>query len=276
VPAVAAVVLVAVFAPLAPAQTVVAPGTVVRWSVPGATSCGMAGERWEPVGAVGDEVCLYAVDLLREPGPLNAEAWVGGARRTAVLRVEGYPYEVQHIEIADEGKVNLSPADLARANRESARVGELWGLRSARRFTLPLAPPLEHLPKGGRFGARRFFNGEPRSPHTGVDYRADPGTPVLSVAAGTVVLAEEHFFSGKSVFVDHGDGLISMYFHLSGLAVQAGDEVGRGEVLGLVGSTGRATGPHLHFGLRWHGARIDPAFLLEPVAKVPAVGLGAR
>jgi murein DD-endopeptidase MepM/ murein hydrolase activator NlpD len=179
---------------------------------------------------------------------------------------------VQHIELQDDSQVNLSPASLERARRETARVEALWSLRTPRRFTLPLAPPLEKLPAGGRFGSRRFFNGEPRSPHSGADYAAAQGTPVLAVAPGRVVLAADHFFSGKSVFVDHGDGLLSMSFHLSGLAVAEGDEVAAGEILGLVGATGRATGPHLHFGLRWRGARVDPADLLRAPEGLPALG----
>jgi murein DD-endopeptidase MepM/ murein hydrolase activator NlpD len=93
------------------------------------------------------------------------------------------------------------------------------------------------------------------------------------VADGTVVIAEDLFFTGKAVFIDHGDGLVSMYFHFSELKVQAGQDVKKGETLGLVGSTGRATGPHLHLGVRWHGARIDPQILLDDPAKIPAIGL---
>ncbi|MEM1250263.1 MAG: M23 family metallopeptidase, partial [Acidobacteriota bacterium] len=131
-------------------------------------------------------------------------------------------------------------------------------------FQLPLAQPLERLPRGGRFGARRIINGEPRSPHTGADYAANQGTPVLAAADGVVRLAEEHFFGGNSVFLDHGDGLITMYLHLHEIFVDPGESVTRGSVIGTVGSTGRSTGPHLHFGIRWRGARVDPAFLLQP------------
>jgi murein DD-endopeptidase MepM/ murein hydrolase activator NlpD len=94
----------------------------------------------------------------------------------------------------------------------------------------------------------------------------------LSVADGTVGVAEDLFFTGKAVFVDHGNGLVSMYFHLSEIKVQAGQDVKKGETLGLVGATGRLTGPHLHFGARWHNARIDPQFLLDDPAKIPAFG----
>lgn len=250
------------------AAATVRPGGLVRWSGAGTTLCRLQGETFPPAG----ETCVYPVDLLADPGTLTVERRAGGEWREARVRVGEYPYPVQHLRIEDEGKVNLSPEDLARARSESARVGKLWDLRTERRFRLPLAPPLDDLPAGGRFGARRFFNDQPRSPHSGADYSVPAGTPVKAVADGRVVLAADHFFSGKSVFLDHGDGLVSMYFHLSGVAVEEGEEIRRGEILGTVGATGRATGPHLHFGLRWRGARIDPSLLLEPVESLPAVG----
>jgi murein DD-endopeptidase MepM/ murein hydrolase activator NlpD len=250
-----------------PAATIVRPGGVVRWGGEGTSGCGMDGERWPAL----DATCFYPVDLLAREGEVAVERWVGDERSAARVRVGDYPYAGQHLTLEDDRHVHLSPEDLARSEREAARVAELWGRRTPRRFTLPLAPPLAALPAGGRFGARRVINGEPRSPHTGADYAAAAGTPVLAVAPGRVVLAEEHFFAGKSVFIDHGDGLISMSFHLSGLAVAVGDEVAAGEIVGLVGSSGRATGPHLHFGLRWRGARVDPALLLAPPDRLPAL-----
>lgn len=243
------------------------PGGVVRWSGEGTERCGMEGSEWPALG----ETCWYAIDLLHQPGPVRLSRWRRGARERADVRVTDYPYPVQRIEIADEGQVYLSAADLARHRREQAAVGALWSLRGPPRFTLPLAPPLDPLPAGGRFGARRIFNGEPRSPHGGADFTAAAGTPVRAVADGRVALAAEHFFAGKSVYLDHGDGLISMYFHLSGIAVEEGQEVRRGERIGAVGATGRATGPHLHFALRWRGARIDPGLLLGDPAAVPRV-----
>jgi len=240
----------------------VAPGGVVRWSGEGTTACAMEGERWEPRG----ETCWYPIDLLHPAGPVEVSRWRAGHQEGARVVVTDYPYPVQHIEIKDDSKVNLSSKDLARARREGKAVGALWSRRGPALFDLPLAPPLDPLPEGGRFGSRRFFNGEPRSPHTGADYHAAAGTPVHAVADGVVALAANHFFSGNSVFLDHGDGLITMYFHLSEIDVAEGERVTRGQVLGKVGSTGRATGPHLHFGIRWHGERIDPDMLLDPSA----------
>ncbi len=249
-------------------QATAPPGSLVRWPGDEPGRCGRGGRRWAPI----DGVCWFPIDLLESASSIEVWKEAAGERRTATVRIADYPYPVQRITIQDESRVNLSPEDSARAARESERIGALWSADGPRRFTLPLAPPLDDLPSGGRFGSRRFFNDQPRSPHTGADFAADSGTPVKAVAAGTVVLADDLFFSGKSVFVHHGDGLITMYFHLSELAVAEGDEVERGQIVGEVGATGRATGPHLHFGVRWRGARVDPELLLGAPESVPSVG----
>jgi len=191
-----------------------------------------------------------------------------GRPEETTFRVGPYPYPVQHLTVP-ESMVKLSEENLARVDKEQRRVAGLWRRGGLPQFTLPLAPPLRVLPEGGRFGSRRFFNGEPRSPHSGADYRAPRGTAVHAVATGVVALAEEHFFAGNGVFIDHGDSMVSMYFHLAELRVVEGQNVERGQVVGTVGATGRATGPHLHFGIRWRGARIDPQLLFGPVDRVP-------
>lgn len=239
---------------------VVGPGQLVRWSAPGTVACRHAQTTWEPLG----ETCWYPVDLLAASGVRVVERRRDGRWESALVRVGEYPYSVQRLEIRDRSKVDLSTGDLERARREGRRVAALWSRVTRRRFTLPLKTPLAQMPVSGRFGARRVINGEPRSPHSGADYRADAGTPVRAAADGTVVLAEEHFFAGNSVFLDHGDGLITMYFHLAEISVASGQDVAAGQTLGRVGSTGRSTGPHLHFGARWRGARVDPELLLHP------------
>ena len=110
----------------------------------------------------------------------------------------------------------------------------------------------------GAFGRRRVINGRPRNPHSGEDIAAPTGANVLATNDGIVRLTVDHFFSGKGIFVDHGLGLHSMYFHLSEISVVEGQFVRRGEVIGQVGASGRATGPHLHWGIRLNGARVDP------------------
>jgi murein DD-endopeptidase MepM/ murein hydrolase activator NlpD len=249
------------------AALAVAPGGLVRWPGEGVEGCGWQGQNWLPI----DSVCWYPIDLLTPEGPLEIFRVVDGRREETTISVAAYPYKVQRITLEDDSQVNLSAEDLARVKREQKRISTLWGRRGPRRFALPLEAPLESLPAGGRFGDRRFFNDQPRSPHTGADYAADEGVPVLAVADGTVALADDFFFSGNSVFLDHGDGLITMYFHFSEILVEEGDEVRRGQVIGKVGQTGRATGPHLHLGIRWRRARVDPTLLLAPVAEIPIV-----
>lgn len=245
----------------------VSPGTLVRWPGEGVERCGQGDRSWLPLNGE----CWYAIDLLAGEGPTEVARWRGGQREVSPIRVGAYPYEVQYITLEDDSQVQLSDENLRRVQRENAQIAALWNIETERRFDLPLGPPLANLPQGGRFGVRRFFNNQPRSPHTGADYSAAAGTPILSLGAGTVALTGDFFFPGKSVFVDHGDGLISMYFHLSGMAVEKGDVVARGEILGLVGQSGRATGPHLHVGVRWHGARIDPRLLFESPEDLPAI-----
>jgi murein DD-endopeptidase MepM/ murein hydrolase activator NlpD len=235
----------------------VRPGGVVRWPGDDLGSCAMGKQSWLPL----DGTCFYAIDLLQAAGPLTLARTRGGVHERTRVRVGKYDYPVQRLTLPRD-EVELSPETLARVRRESGEIARLWGRSGPRRFTLPLRPPLDPLPEGGRFGSRRIINGLPRSPHSGMDFTAPAGEPVLATADGTVVLVGDHFFGGRSVFVDHGDGLISMYMHLSRVTVVEGAEVKRGQPLGAVGSTGRATGPHLHFGLRWHGARVDPALLL--------------
>jgi len=118
------------------------------------------------------------------------------------------------------------------------------------------------------WGARRIINGQPRAPHTGVDYSADPGTPVVAANAGRVALVAEYFFPGRLIVLDHGLGLFTLYFHLERVDVRDGERVERGQPIGAVGASGRATGPHLHFGAKLGRARIDPAALLSlPLAE---------
>ncbi len=247
-------------------QRTVRPGTVVRWAGAGIERCGIGERRFAPVS----DACLYPVDLLRPAGPLVLTRWREGRRERVRVRVGPFDYPVQRLRLPRR-MVELSREDAARVRLEQAQVAPLWTRDGPRLFTLPLGAPLDPLPAGGRFGSRRLINGRWRNPHGGVDYGAASGTPVLAAADGVVALVARHFFSGDSVFLDHGDGLISMYFHLSRIDVSEGQQLRRGEPLGAVGSTGRATGPHLHFGVRWRGARIDPALLLSDPGQIAAV-----
>ena len=246
-----------------------APGTLIRWSVPGTKRCSMGKRSWAPLG----DTCYFPVDLEQKPGVISVVRRGASRSEIARIRIEPRSYGTQEIELADIPQANPSPADLRRNERERVLLAKVFGRREGPpTFTLPLGKPANPLPEGKSFGVDRIFNGKPAlQPHMGSDYPVPANAPVLAVADGTVVLAQDLFYPGNAVFVDHGDGLISMYFHLSEIDVQAGQEVAKGDKLGLVGTTGRSTGPHLFFGVRWHNARIDPGFLLEDPAKIPAL-----
>lgn len=252
--------------PAPEARTVgVVPGGLVRWAGDGLLRCGDARETWPPNGGA----CLYPVDLGQAEGTIEVFREGPGGRETATLRVLPPPYAEESLEV-DPRTVKLSAKDRARVDREREQVVPLFSLRTSPAFSLPFAAPLANAPPPRNFGTRRLFNGEPRNAHGGADFRAATGTPVLAAEEGLVVLAASHFFAGKSVYVDHGGGLLTMYMHLSRIDVKAGQRLARGAVVGLSGATGRVTGPHLHFGVRWRGARVDPALLLGDPAKLPS------
>lgn len=244
------------------APPAVRPGALVRWPGAELLACELGERRWQPL----DGACWYPVDL-EAKGELELVRRSTGGVASRTVRVADYPYPTQELRV-EEKYVAPPAAALERIARERARVVALFALETPRRFTLPLAPPLATLPTSARFGARRVFNGESRNPHSGADYSARPGTVVFAPADGRVALAEEQYFAGRAVYLDHGDGLLSMSFHLSELLVATGDEVARGQPIGKVGATGRVTGPHLHFGLRWHGARVDPDLLVGEATAV--------
>ncbi len=262
--------LPALAAPAAPPAdapaTGVVPGGVVRWTGEGTSLCGDVHETWEPL----DEACYYAADLgLAEGTVLDVFRVRNGLRETVRLRVLPFPYDEERLRV-DPRRVTLSEKDRLRAERERKLVVPLFSIRTEPAFSLPLGPPLANAPLPRNFGKRRVFNDQPRSPHGGADYRAATGTPVLATEAGLVVLTGRHFYAGGSVYLDHGGGLLSMYMHLSRIDVKQGQRVARGERVGLSGATGRVTGPHLHFGLRWRGARVDPALLLSDPSQLPS------
>jgi murein DD-endopeptidase MepM/ murein hydrolase activator NlpD len=250
-----------------PPRTVdVVPGAVVRWETRAGDWCGNGVETWEPLRGA----CYFGVDVRRAPGTLEVALIREQERETALLNVLPSRYPEERLSL-DPRKVKLSKRDQERVNLEWKEVLPLFDLRGSARFSLPLAAPLAGSPPVHNFGTRRILNGEAHSPHGGADYRAAVGTPVHAVAPGRVVLVTNHFFSGRSVYVDHGDGLLSMSMHLSRVDVAKGQEVRTGDRLGLSGATGRVSGPHLHFGLRWRGAIVDPEALVGPETRTVAI-----
>jgi murein DD-endopeptidase MepM/ murein hydrolase activator NlpD len=155
--------------------------------------------------------------------------------------------------------VEPSPEQLQRAQEEQKKLREIFGrVTPERMWHGKFRVPLDGVSTGKNFGKRRILNGQPGSPHGGVDLPAAAGTPVRAAQSGRVVLAEELYFSGNTVLVDHGLGIYTFYGHLSEISVKTGDEVRPGALLGKVGATGRVTGPHLHWGLTVDKARVNP------------------
>jgi len=177
--------------------------------------------------------------------------------------VEHKTYRSQHIRLKDKAMVSPDPRTLARIEQE-------LNIQLAGYQTFSDATPSNLLfdaPVPGRlsspFGLRRYFNGEPRNPHSGLDFAAPTGTPVKSPADGRVLLIGNFYFNGQTIFIDHGQGVITMFCHLSEIAYLPGDVVKRGDVVGKVGNTGRSTGPHLHWNVSLNNARVDPALFLK-------------
>lgn len=215
------------------------------------------GRRWAALAAVGLTTALKEHPFAWKVRLLDGTE-VKGTRWVAVRKKE---FPVERITVRKK-YVDLSKEDLSRVHREKKMLGGLYRKQSPEAMWLQgFTVPVE-AERGSPFGLRRFFNGEPRSPHSGADLRASAGTPVKAPDAGRVVLAGELFFSGNTVILDHGGGLYTLYAHLKNFAVQKGETVVRGEVLGHVGATGRVTGPHLHWGARLNGVRVDPFSLV--------------
>lgn len=210
---------------------------------------------------------VVGVDMDAPAGPHRWDVTVreagGVASVDGVLPVVTRSYVVQHLTVA-RTMVELDPATERRAIEESERLRMTYRAISGERLWRGrwLRPVAGDTPGTG-FGARRVINGQPRAAHSGIDFVAPVGAPVVAANRGRVALAGEFFFPGRLVLLDHGLGLYTAYFHLDTIAVTTAQLVARGETLGTVGMTGRVTGPHLHFGAQVGAARIDPAVLLD-------------
>lgn len=201
-------------------------------------------------------------------GPVTVTVRAGGGESVHRLPVAARDYDVQHIDGLPPEKVTPSAADLKRIRAEQALIDGARGRDSPREgYAADWVWPVTGV-ISGVYGSRRVLNGKPRRPHYGVDIAAPAGTPIRAPAAGVVTLAHpDMYFSGHTVILDHGHGVTSTLIHMSEMHIETGDEVARGDVIGAVGATGRATGPHLHWGVNWFDTRLDPALL---VPEMPA------
>ncbi|MBC7619092.1 MAG: peptidoglycan DD-metalloendopeptidase family protein [Candidatus Saccharibacteria bacterium] len=219
------------------------------------------------LGDAGGWTALVGLALSTVPGPAQVTVQRATGMQMLLFAVQPKQYLVQKVRVAP-GQVNLSPDDQARADRERTHIAKVMAT-----FSEPLPRTTEsgalrmQAPVAGRrsssFGLRRVFNGESRSPHSGMDIAAALGTPVLAPMPGRVIDTGNYFFAGKAVWLDHGGGLMSMVGHLNTIDAKLGDLVQTGDRLGAVGATGRATGPHLHWGVLLNRCMVDPALFLS-------------
>jgi len=205
----------------------------------------------------GARFAVIGLGLSTRPGQHTLEA-----NGSIPFKVENKTYREQRLTIENKRKVNPYANDMPRINADKKEMTAAFVNFESKQpdieFDIPVKGPIS-----SPFGLKRFLNDQARSPHSGLDIAADEGTPIVAPASGTVTATGDYFFNGNTVLVDHGQGLISMYCHMSQIDVAVGDKVERGEVLGEVGMTGRVTGPHLHWAVSLNNVRVDPNLFLR-------------
>ena len=212
-------------------------------------------------------LAIIGIPLSQKLGAAQAEVKRAGATVPLPFQVESKDYITQFLTVAPK-HVDLSESDLARVRAEQVKIREAFAVFSPELpTTFAFVSPVEGV-RSSSFGSRRFFNSQPRSPHSGMDIAAPTGTPVIAPAPGRVVNTGDYFFNGKSVFLDHGRGLVSMFCHLDTIDVQEGDTILTGQRVGRVGATGRVTGPHLHWSVALNTVLVDPALFLPDPAPI--------
>lgn len=211
--------------------------------------------------SAGHYAALAFVGIEQSPGTYEITINLDGVSKTATLKVS--PLQAQKISLRlDEEKVSLSPENERRAEAERKKLLSLLRRYSLRLWNGKFAPPVDTEVSTG-FGTMRIINGHKKSIHKGIDYRGRENYPVKSINAGKVVLTGDRFFGGNTVMIDHGEGIFSVYMHLNTILVTEGQYVNKSEIIGTVGSTGRATGPHLHLTVKWKGLTVNPLSLIK-------------
>jgi len=206
-------------------------------------------DRWKAV---------VGIPLDTTPGPVTVTA--NGIK--VPVTIKEHAYAEQRLTVKNQSHVTPDQAQLDRIGRERKIIdGALNNFREVPVTGIDLEAPVDG-PRSSSFGKRRFFNDQPRAPHKGMDISANQGVPIKAPLDGVVAAAGDYFFNGNTVLIDHGQGYVTMYCHLSEISAEEGQEVTAGEVIGAVGATGRVTGPHLHFGTYLNGAAVDPAIVL--------------
>jgi biotin carboxyl carrier protein len=238
------------------------PGGVAIVALPGNSQSPKVTYRGEPVltrQVAAGWVAVVGIPLSAKPGPDTLE--VHGHALSFTIKPRKYPE--QRVQLKNQRQVTPDPEDEARIAKEQVLMTPAW--KTWPSATIPSLTFQQPTPGGltASFGMRRVFNGVPKSPHSGLDIRAPQGQVVRAPAAGVVVLTGDFFFSGNAVFIAHGEGVVSLLCHLSKISVKEGQSLRAGDPIGAVGSTGRATGPHLHWSLSLNNARVDPRLFLH-------------
>jgi murein DD-endopeptidase MepM/ murein hydrolase activator NlpD len=216
------------------------------------------------LGSAAGWIAAVGIPLGTQPGPAQVEVRTATGTRSIDYLVQPKSYPQQRLRVAP-GHVHLSPEDQARHEREHAhqqRVMETFSPPASGLLSLAMRVPVPGR-RTSSFGLRRVFNGQARAPHSGMDIAASLGTQVTAPLQGRVVDTGNYFFNGVTVWLDHGAGLLTLYCHLSAVFVAPGDLLQTGDVLGAVGATGRATGPHLHWGVLLNRTMVDPSLFLD-------------
>ena len=215
------------------------------------------------LGSRRDWLAIVGIPLAAQPGAAALEVKKGDAAPARIpFTIDSAKYAEQRLTVAP-GKVDLAPEDLARYEKERKHLAGVTSMFSAQApSTLRLLQPVAGA-RSSSFGLRRVFNGKGRNPHSGMDIAAPLGTPIVAAGPGTVIDAGDYFFNGNTVWIDHGQGLLTMYCHLASIDVTTGQSVAAGERIATVGATGRVTGPHLHWSVSLNRAMVDPALFLQ-------------
>jgi murein DD-endopeptidase MepM/ murein hydrolase activator NlpD len=254
-----------------PGGVAVLPIPALREDQGGAPTASYDGKPVMVLKAADGWLAIVGIPLSATPGSATIviQRAAGGAQQSLEFQIAPKQYAEQHLTVAP-AKVDLSEADLERSAREQTRLqGTLASFDERPPATLQLRAPVAGV-RTSSFGSRRFFNNEARNPHSGMDIPVAMGTPVRAAADGKVIDTGNYFFSGNAVYIDHGEGLITMYCHLSAIGVQTGQAIRAGAIIGRSGATGRVTGPHLHFGVALNRAFVDPALFLPTPSPAPS------
>ena len=216
----------------------------------------------------GTWLAVTGLPLSSQPGEQILQVKFSGNTIKVPFIINDIKYKTQHIKIKNKRKVNPNKKDLARIKKEKKYIVaalQNWSDSDAalEQFVIPVTGRLS-----SPFGLKRFFNNQPRKPHSGIDIAAPLGTPIVAPLDAKVINTGEYFFNGNTVFLDHGNGLITMYCHMSKILVKTGQQISRGEPIGAIGKTGRVTGPHLHWGVSLNNAMVNPGLFFNNITQV--------